>query len=267
MKNYSLLFGLLSILTLVSSCEDEKINVASGADYALVEMVQADVIRQVEGVLKESNYLRLSGFLCAETSVTPDDTINWPKQVMIDFGASNCLSADDNRFHRGVINSTLNKRLLDFDAVLTINPVGYFVSDVKVEGAFEVIYKGRDVSNKPLFDIKTSTGRITNSNGKIINWNCELVQNWIEGDATLTPFDDVYNVTGGGSGLNSEGVAYTYSTNSALVKDVGCAWTKKGSITVQIAGGGDVLLDFGAGGCDNKATISQGGTTQNITLL
>ncbi len=267
MKSIKSISLLVSMLAFLFACKEENVATISAADHLLIELAQSDIIRQVENASKENGLLRQSNFLCADVMITPNDTFTWPKIVTIDYGTSNCLSADDNRFHRGVITCQAANKLLANDAIFTISPNEYYVSDVKVEGNFEIKYTGRNDNEQPTYLLTTTTGRLTNADAKTVNWSCNQTQTWLEGANTLTTFDDVFSIIGNGSGLNSDGVAFTYTISNALIKDVGCAWIKGGSITISNAGGGDMLLDFGANGCDNKATLTQNDATKSVNLL
>ena len=67
--------------------------------------------------------------------------------------------------------------------------------------------------------------------------------------------DDVYEITGNGSGVNRNGISYTTTITQALRAKLNCAWLVSGSITLQPQDYEARYIDFGNGACDDDFTV------------
>lgn len=105
------------------------------------------------------------------------------------------------------------------------------------------------------------------SSGGTITFISNRVRTWVAGETTLVWSDDIYEITGSGSGKNANGINYTMNIVEPLVKEVyGCPYITKGKIEIQPQGKALRKLDFGSGTCDNDATVTINSKTYNIKL-
>jgi len=87
-----------------------------------------------------------------------------------------------------------------------------------------------------------------------------------EGGFTIISVKDVWRIEGNSSGVTREGLAWTASYPSALVKKNSCKWVSSGSILVTPQGLAPRTINFGEGTCDNKATLTIEDKTYQIEL-
>jgi len=142
-----------------------------------------------------------------------------------------------------------------------------FVSDgYKISGTHKIIYLGLNSSNSwPRYSVVTEA-KIVFPDSKFITYRAEYTRLKSEGASTATADDDVWRIEGHSSGVTREGVAWTASYPSALVKKHSCKWFSSGTVLITSEGMPDRTINFGDGTCDNKATITIGDKTSDIEL-
>ena len=188
----------------------------------------------------------------------------FPARVVIDFGAG--CTGKDGRIRKGKIITEYSSRLIFPGAIATTTFDGYYVNGIKVEGTHTI--KNTSTPNTPSFEVKVA-GKLSKANGNFSQWNSERTITMIEGQTTLTPFDDILTITGGASGSVKKGDKfYQWATHitEPLVKKFICRWIVKGTISLKRSNTQVAILDYGTGGCDNKATFSVGAFRLEISL-
>ena len=73
--------------------------------------------------------------------------------------------------------------------------------------------------------------------------------------------DDVYQITGGGGGVNRNGVSYTVSITTPLRIELYCAYIVSGVIAIQPQENDLRIVNFGSGACDSQFTVTVNGET------
>jgi hypothetical protein len=63
----------------------------------------------------------------------------------------------------------------------------------------------------------------------------------------------------------SDGKSWSSEVTTPLVRKFTCRWFVSGVLTINFTGG-QALLDFGNGQCDNRATLTVNGQNREITL-
>jgi len=109
-------------------------------------------------------------------------------------------------------------------------------------------------------------GKITFPDGTFITREVNRTRKWIAG--ILTPrfiWDDEFQIEGTVSGVNRRGEQYSVVITKPLIRRMACLWIVEGTITLQ-TGERSLILDFGDGTCDNRATITANGETREIIL-
>lgn len=260
-------FALLllpSILLAFASCrkEDDKRDrdYSAATDQSRAEDVFTDMLAVVDQAVKD-NGLR---DLC-NPSVT-FDTSATPRTITIDFGDVNCTAAN-GRLRRGRILVSYTGRYRDPGTVITITPQDYYVNNNQVTGAKTVTNMGLNDNDQPWFTVSVD-GAITAADGSwTATHQAQRARTWIQGYDTPALLDDVYLITGTGSGVNRNGVAYTSEITQALRVELGCSWRLvSGTVTITPAGGLPRTIDYGNGACDGNFTVTVGGQTFTVTI-
>lgn len=235
------------------------------SDNALAEFSYNDALNIADEASTLNTGDNLGSYKTASNCATvTHDTTTTPRTITVDFGATNCL-CNDGRNRRGVILVSYTGKYKDAGSTHTISFNNYYVNDNHIMGSKTVTNMGLNASNQSYFNISV-TGKIIKANTTdSIMWNSTRTRTWIQGEATQPWADDVYEITGSGSGQNKNG-AFTMTIIQPLVKELGCQWITSGKVELQPAGKLLRTIDFGNGGCDNTATVLINGNTYTITL-
>ena len=123
-------------------------------------------------------------------------------------------------------------RYRDPGTVITITPQDYYVNDNHLQGTKTVTNMGTD-QNGHLYYTVTVNGSLTAADGSwTATHQANRVRTWIQGSDTPTLLDDVYEITGSGSGVNRNGIAYTVNITNALRVAIGCPFITAGTAQV-----------------------------------
>lgn len=117
-----------------------------------------------------------------------------------------------------------------------------------------------------IFTATCENGKITFTDGKTYTRTFNRTRTWVDG--TNTPYnvwDDVFEVTGGATGINRNGYVYTHTITNPLRVERACRFIVSGTVEMLV-NEKTVMLDYGSGTCDNKATITYNGKTTEIKL-
>ncbi len=272
--------AIISALTLLSiwGCKKDKEDTDQRAaiDNATAENAFNDVFKQVDNGAKQTaesgaqKVMQLDSLGCATVSITPFDTVNWPKTLTIDFGTSNCLCAD-GKYRRGKIIAVLTGKYRTAGTVITVTLDNYYVSDNHVEGNKTITNMGHvgtyNGGNNLKYSIVVTNGKVTTSDG-VITWESNRYREWIEGESTTWPNwqDDVYLITGSASGTTINQNPFTINITNPLRVALNCRWIESGTLEITPQGLATRTLDFGSGNCDDQATVTINGVTYIITM-
>jgi len=253
-----------SFVLVLSSCRKEKetpldLDYTSASDNSKAENVFNDMLLQVDNAV-DANGLR---DLCAP--IVSFDTSATPRTITVDFGNVNC-TATNGRIRRGRIHVSYTGLYREPGTVITITPDNYHVNNILVQGTKTVTNLGPNAQGQPTFSVVVN-GTLTADDGSWTSTHqAQRVRTWLEGSNTAQIDDDVYSITGNGSGVNRNGVAYTLNITNALRVQVGCPWIMQGTVRITPTGRPEVTIDYGSGACDGNLSVTVNGTTYNVTI-
>jgi hypothetical protein len=267
MKRY-ILVPIIATVILSSCNKSEDIDLGASQDASKAEFFYNDVNNISDeagnnGEISRSMEGIMSG--CATLTI---DTISNPHTITIDFGSSNCLCAD-NRYRRGVINISFTGRYRDAGTTITITTSNYFVNDNQVIGTHTIVNQGTNTAGNIYYSVDVTGQVILASGAGTISWTSSRVREWIAGSSTPEFDDDVYSITGGGSGTSAGGNHIAVTITNPLIRKLDPACRKhfvQGTVEVLPDGKPVRILDFGTGDCDNTATVTINGISHTITL-
>lgn len=255
--------------------EENEIYRESARDQATADILFSDVFNQLNlasGQLE--NDLWGPGKLtasrdggCATITITPYDTLNWPKTIIVDFGETNCEGAD-GKYRRGVLSAVITGRYRDSLTSVAITPQDYFVNNFKVEGIKTVTNLGHITNGYMTFAVVVPAAVITNPDGEQFHWASERTRVWTEGEATAWPIvmDDVFEIHGEASGTTFSDINFVIETTAPLRIERDCEWIVSGELALTPEDYPARTLNYGDGSCDNKASLTVNGITIQITL-
>jgi hypothetical protein len=212
---------------------------------------------------------------CFTITITHPNGTFFPVHVVVDFGTTGCMGPDGH-VRRGRMIIDYSNRLIIPGAVATTNFDGFYIDNNRIEGTHKI--SNISIVNPtiiPSYRIEVINGKITRPNGNYTEWNSIRTVTQIEGMATIDyPRDDVYRIEGSANGLVNNGtvaVRWESTITDPLIRSFTCRWIVRGRVrTVRMSLPTNSrwvgVLDFGAGLCDNQATLTVNGVTRQITL-
>ncbi len=221
------------------------------------------------GVMKLDETAATAATLLPECATVTIDTTSNPKSITIEFSSdgNGCLCSDwDNKYRKGRIIATWTGKYRTPGSVIQIKTEDYFVSGNKYEYLKTVTNNGQNTNGNLSYSVNVQKANIYFSDNTTFTSTSTRTREWVAGSTTLTPYDDVYKITGSASGVSRSGDDFTYTITQALEVAIGCRWIRKGTIVITPSGKPARTLDFGDGSCDNKATVEINGTVFNINL-
>jgi hypothetical protein len=265
MLNRHLIIVLTAMSVGLVACRRENIEApdldySAASDNSRAEDIFTDMLAQVDKAV-EDNGLR---DLC--DPVVTFDTTSTPRSITLDFGDVNC-TAINGRLRRGRILVTYTGRYRDEGTIITITPQDYHVNDQLVQGTKMVTNQGLNANGQPTFSVQVN-GSVTAADGSWTSTHqAQRTRIWIQGNDTPGLNDDAYLITGSGSGVNRNGVAYTSTITQALRVELGCIWRLvSGTVVVTPEGRPTRSIDYGNGSCDGTVSITVNGQTFTITI-
>lgn len=271
---YAYFFAIMLMVILFAGCNkedkeastDEEITtVQDNANAEKIFSDVSDISDQAYNSFQAAKSTTNVGDIIGDCAVLSLDTISFPRTLTIDFGDTNCLCAD-GRYRRGKILVTFTGKYRDEGTVITHAFNDYFVNDNQVLGTKTVTNEGKNENNHTYFTIAVD-GVIIKANGTgQITWISERVREWILGEETSEWLDDVYLITGNGSGTTASGKSYTIEITNSLRREIGCKHFVSGTFEFKPEDKPVRLFDYGDGECDNVATVTVNGKTFTIYL-
>lgn len=270
MKSKIVMLAFITCLLFVG-CDNEKTNsIVSGADIesdTKIDAISDDVLQIIES---QSNDVAASagrtnsnsgGYLtnCATVNTVVDGN---SRTRTVDFGSTNCTLANGNLVRGKIIITFTN----DFDALTrTINYSfeNFYHNDRRVEGSRTVV-KTILQNGSPQATINLNM-TVTYANGSVFTRIGERVREFTDGYTTTVLTDNVFSITGNWKTTLPSGTLHTTTITKPLIAKWACPNIVSGTISI-VRTGNPWILDYGNGDCDNKATLTINGETQNFIL-
>jgi hypothetical protein len=261
-KKFLLLF--IAIATLATSCRKERkdsLGSSISTDNNTAENLFSDMFKVVNEVSSETEGIREDLIGCIDTIIV--DTLSNPKTILIDFGDNDCAGYD-GRIRKGKLFITYTGRYREAGTIITITPDNYTVNGYLLQGEKTIENLGLNTSGQLHYAITVSGTVTAPDNAWTISYNANRTRTWIEGQSTLTIWDDIYEISGSGSGINRNGIAYSSTITYPLRVEVGCTWIVSGRITVEPVGYATRYINFGLGECDSGFTVTVNGQVYQL---
>jgi len=263
MKNIiTILF--ITLATLLLSCRKEKrdtLGAGISADNNTAENLFSDMFKVVDNVSANTPGIREDLIGCIDTIIV--DTTSNPRTILIDFGTNDCVG-NDGRIRKGKLHVRYTGRYREPGTVITITPENYSVNGNSVQGEKRIENLGYNNNGQLHFAISANGTVTAPGNAWSISWTANRTRTWVEGQDTPAWIDDVYEITGNGTGVNRNGIPYTLTITQALRAKLSCAWLVSGRITLQPQDYDTRYIDFGNGACDSGFTVTVNDETYQL---
>lgn len=256
-----LLLGSLFLLGACRKEKEEKVDNSVDIDNSRSENLFSDLFKVIDQTASNETGIRDNIIGCIDTIIV--DTAANPMTLLIDFGNDNCVG-EDGRIRKGQILATFTGRYRDTGSIITVTPQNYSVNGYTLQGTKTITNLGPDEFDNIQFAIQVN-GSVTSPNGQAVSyWQSNRTRSWILGSNTITPWDDVYLISGSGSGTSSNGTPYTVNIVNPLRAEVGCPYIVSGIFQVAPQDMVVRTIDFGNGDCNAGFSVTVAGQTFQI---
>ena len=256
-------FSTVIILT-ISSCGKwrERRDMTTCKDQNQIEGLFDDMYKVVDEAAGSTTGIKTLSFGCVDTIII-DTTAN-PKTMMIDFGQDNCIG-NDGRIRKGQLFVTFTGRYRTPGTIITITPSNFSIDGYNIIGTKTITNEGLNSVGQHYFTVEVEAQVVAPNNEWTTSWSGNRTRTWVEGFNTLlNPNDDVYQITGSGSGINRNGISFTMNIDEALVAKVSCPWLVQGEMNITPEEGSTKIINWGSGECNNGLTVVSNGNVYEI---
>lgn len=254
---------------------EETTNTTPVEENNTVDAYYQDVFGTVNQVADEGNITGRTSqtqSICADITLSPNDTISFPKTVTIDFGTATPCTSPDGTQRKGKIIAVFSDKLRKSGTTISVSFDNYYVNNNKVEGTMTLT--NTTTAGVPSFSSEVKNGKVTWVSGDYNTFTGTRTITMTSGKLTKTVLDDVFTLTGSSSGENSAGYKYTAQTGTPIEITPSCKYLSKGTINANVTipigkkleKNFEADVDFGTGSCDNTYTLTVDGKTTTKTF-
>lgn len=273
MKNLKRLLVVMvffaGISTFTSCNKDEDVNkdvVAKTTVQDYINTINSFSLATVDELTSNENLKSATIVDCLTVTIHPnEDGAFWPRSWTLDYGTENCECFTGN-VKRGKINVSVSDWWKNEGSLKEITFEDFYMNDNKMVGIKTTLNTGLNDSGNLTFTKNVTDAKLTYPDATSMTWTCEKFSEQIEGGATLLFADDVWSVTGGGSGVNLDGKSFTTTISSALIYKNGCFYPISGIVEIATDDEDLKVINYGDGECDNIATVTIGNITETVEL-
>ncbi|POY36253.1 hypothetical protein C3K47_10890 [Solitalea longa] len=231
--------------------------------FNMVTMNQMAIANSAPGKAVEATVNEDARTTSGSVTISPVDYATFPKTITINFGTGTVDKYGVVR--KGKIVGVLSNHWWISGAELRIDMQDYYVNGIQVKGTKILTSNGFNAeTNSFSYNVSVDRARI-NEEGNSFTWSATRTVSYFT-KGTNTALDDYITVTGSTSGTNRKGKAFTTTIIQELKKPVISRWIVSGIIEHKVADRPTVTLDYGDGTIDNKAKVTVGDATVEITL-
>jgi hypothetical protein len=288
---------LISTMTLITACKKDSSSSststadnnsattlsANGAssdnmfDDALNVTLQTDQDQSLNNYILQKSSVATNGmngsgstvtgaYYCATVTVSPADTVSFPKTITVDFG-NGCTSLD-NITRSGSISYTLSARFSNPGSTISATFNNYVVNGYKLTGTYSIT-NNSSIANGVVYTTKVTDGSITYPSDTSYSFSGTKTVTQTAGIGSLDFSTYVFSVSGGYTISNSFGESLTANVTTPLVKEETCPNIVSGILDFTYTKGNIKLngtFDYGSGTCDKIATVTIGNSTSTVNL-
>jgi hypothetical protein len=272
------MIALMAIGVLYTSCKKDNPepqpttnNYKSATDNSTAEGIFNRSYNQVDGAAKTTYFKGTDTTTCPTLTVTG---ASWPKTFTLDYG--NGCTCIDGYIRSGKIVSTISAPY--FDTLCTITTqfqdykekFGSTGTEYSIGNATTQVITnlGHNNLGHPIFTVNVTNASVSSVDGTI-SWTSTRTNEMTAGyNSFMSPFDDVYVVTGSSTGTDGNGAPFSVNITSGLQWQY-CTTLYRwlvvgGSLEVINPGYPTIYVDYGTGTCDATVTVTVNGQVYTI---
>ena len=220
----AIILSVSSCETLQDLCEISEEDVATGELFVSSLTQVLDVYERVDMVRKDSVLMATGSNVIdgANCTLTNDSMI-------IDFGETPVFTLD-GKSHTGSIRSKVSGDYAHISGSIDATLVGYIVNEKIITGDLSVVNQA--TSGQPLYSLTTTDFEVNNDTK--VNYSLDL--QWLSGFETVALEDDILDVSGQVSGIDSLSTKeFTADILSPLHLNGACAYViERGEIKISL---------------------------------
>ena len=248
--------------TSVDLVDDDAVSVVAFDDvFNTVDNATILMENQLEDAKGDLMSDAVSADECPATTISAG---SFPKTITIDYGTGCSGFNGSTRSGKIIVNVTDRRNVVNATRTVTFD--NYYFNGIKLEGTKELKNLGPNSNQNMVISEKLTNGKLTLPDGKTIERAFEHQREFIAGWNTKNVWDDECLITGTSNGKNINGLTYTNTILTALKWKRVCEFLVSGTVKYERSGSDPVVLDYGSGVCDAKATLTKGDQTKQITL-
>ncbi len=203
---------------------------------------------------------------CAEISFI--GTLN-QGTLSVDFGDEGCAGLD-GKVRKGKIIISVNGYWYEVGNTTSVSLVNFSIDGVQIEGSWSITAKTFS-KGELVYETKLTNGKITWPNGTIAMR--EATRTFTVTNSFENWLDITVSVEGIASGTTANGVNYESLITDPLIFKTLCAVSQADELPVEgvleitsdKTGFSKIVIDFGAGSCDNTFTVTIGSFSKEMT--
>ena len=195
---------------------------------------------------------------CRSRTVETPEGAEYPMVVTVVYSDS-CTTRNGTTM-KGTIVTTVTGPRNEVGTEVSTTFEDFYVNDYKVAGTQRYVVESEAVKTTSL-----ENASVTTPEGETFGLTSTQTREITSGLDTEDRSDDVYSTTGSSSGTTLDGVSYSQTITSPLISSRECRWTTQGTIE-SVIGEVTTVYDFGDGTCDNVATSTVDGVTEEILM-
>lgn len=187
--------------------------------------------------------------------------------ISIDYGTG--LRCEDGGLRKGKIIFTTTATVEGNGLRMNAQFLGYEANSKKLDGSYTVGISTNEAGDSFVYTYDFKDAVLTYPDGKKVSWKSNYVINFTFGlgetESDMPTFS--WEMTGGISGTNREGKAFSAQIASPIIVDFNCAYgITKGKYLLTAEGHSQAVYDFGNGECDNVATLTIDGKSEKLSV-
>ena len=265
--------SLASILALTSCQPTEEVEVtdvslaendafAESIDMALENEIDYVSFGLPEGNKAEGERFGDRGRGLSDCATVTQSGEEYPKTITIDFGEG--CEGPHGHVKTGQVIIELSDVLSNAGATRSVTLVEVTVDGRAVSGSRTTTNQGMNEDGHWVVS-RSSSMTITDDEVGTLTRTHEGSREWIAGFGPENEEAPVFYISGSGSIITPEGTTYTKTILSPILVDRTCRFPMEG-IVEMTRDAETATLDFGSGECDDVATVTVDGTSEEITL-
>lgn len=185
---------------------------------------------------------------------------SYPRQIVIEY-PEGCLTRNHDKHGKIIIN--LSDTITSQGAIQTITYQDFYIDSIRVEFTGSLENLGKNSAGN--WELEKKYTQTITKNEHTLARNIDEKIEWVTGFGTTDRSDNVYYLSGSGSVVLNDTARFARTITTPLLFDASCEYIKSGIVELN-RNGNITVIDYGDGTCDDKATITTDGITEEINL-